>query len=251
MEELERFYKAMEHFRKRPGMYVGNVSYEKIVSYIAGYDHCSGNRDGKGILDGFREWVNLEVGCYGNLHWSWIILNMLGGNDEERAIECLFELFDSFYQAVITEGVESIKARAKKMERARWARAREEEEEEDWYEEQTEVADTIWSGEVKLDRIKGLINSYLTGVEIKGKDRMYEDMIQLESVWTLLDRIANIVDDCPEHLNYSSFLSEKGFGGKSAATIFYEQGGERPHLELAELWKEYKLWKSEKLEGKR
>ncbi|RPF21911.1 hypothetical protein EDD34_2548 [Myceligenerans xiligouense] len=105
-EMSERQFLA--EFAKRPGMFVGTESFERVVAWIQGYDF-HGLRTCGALLDGFHEWLLQRPGAPGsNLRWSAIILltafpdrdrlapGDLTQDEESYAIRLLFELLDRF-----------------------------------------------------------------------------------------------------------------------------------------------------------
>jgi hypothetical protein len=59
-----------QHFRQRPAMYVGHVTYESVVNFLSGVD-CSAHG---GLLVGFNEWLEPRVGGWGNYGWPGMAL---------------------------------------------------------------------------------------------------------------------------------------------------------------------------------
>lgn len=95
-------------FAKRPGMFVGTESFERVAAWLQGYDF-HGLRNGGALLAGFHEWLLRQPGARGsNLTWSAIILlaafpdrdravaGDLTQDEDSYAIRLLFELLDRF-----------------------------------------------------------------------------------------------------------------------------------------------------------
>ncbi|MFI8086576.1 hypothetical protein ACIF6L_38025 [Kitasatospora sp. NPDC086009] len=56
-----------DNFKKRPGMFVGRVTFGAVVGFLTGYDTASD----KALLDGFGEWLAARLGYGSNLvHWA-------------------------------------------------------------------------------------------------------------------------------------------------------------------------------------
>jgi hypothetical protein len=105
-EMAERQFLA--EFAKRPGMFVGVESFERVGAWLHGYDF-HGLRTGGALLDGFHEWLVQRSGGRGsNLHWSAFVLLIafpdrdrlapgdLTQDEESYVIRLLFELIDRF-----------------------------------------------------------------------------------------------------------------------------------------------------------
>jgi hypothetical protein len=103
MPEREFF----EQFIKRPGMWVGHATWERVTGWLQGYDAHAARHGGPG-LDGFREWLLERSGGRGsNLGWPSIVWLVAfpdpglrqaetGEFDQEHALQVLFELLGEF-----------------------------------------------------------------------------------------------------------------------------------------------------------
>ncbi|MEU6091701.1 hypothetical protein ABZ865_34035 [Streptomyces sp. NPDC047085] len=101
VESHQRFW---ENFRKRPGMYVGRVTYDGVTAYLNGYDHAGGGV----LLNGLRQWLadTYQVGA--NLVWSAQVVQVVfpegrpaepWSQDQHRqAVDGLFALLDGFFE---------------------------------------------------------------------------------------------------------------------------------------------------------
>jgi hypothetical protein len=89
-----------ELFKTRPGMYVGTVRYSTVIAYLVR------------LLAGFQPWLAQKLQTGGNLVWSALALRVLlpegrapqpwPDEDQQRAVEGLFELLDDFYKHIAT-----------------------------------------------------------------------------------------------------------------------------------------------------
>ncbi|MEU7278919.1 hypothetical protein AB0A69_09110 [Streptomyces sp. NPDC045431] len=91
------------HFKKRPGMFVGRVTFDAVVGFLNGYDTASEGA----LLDGFREWLATKLGYGWNLVY-WLLAEKLVFPDgrpeepwsretEEHAVAGLLALIDEFF----------------------------------------------------------------------------------------------------------------------------------------------------------
>ncbi|WP_436888028.1 hypothetical protein [Nocardiopsis dassonvillei] len=94
---------------KRPGMYTGRTSFDRMVVFLVGYDCCAERRGGS-VLDGFREWIEEQEGITsGALGWPGQVRRIafpgeerfgeLTKEEDERAVVTLFRLLDGFLAA--------------------------------------------------------------------------------------------------------------------------------------------------------
>ncbi|MFC4337585.1 hypothetical protein [Salininema proteolyticum] len=96
----------MAQVAKRPGMYTGFVSYERMVHFLTGYD-IGQRRSGAQGLDGFPEWLVARVGRSSSLGWPHLALlaafpdrdlnpYRLAGEEESEVVAGLFVVLDQF-----------------------------------------------------------------------------------------------------------------------------------------------------------
>jgi hypothetical protein len=71
-------------------------TFSTATAFLNGYDQALSGR----MLDGFREWLILQIGQESNLTWSGLVLELLGDSDAqgdpEKLIDELFALLDRF-----------------------------------------------------------------------------------------------------------------------------------------------------------
>ena len=83
-----------ENFRLRTAMYIGDKKLSILKAFFDGYYYCNLNEDY--LLDGFDDWIsnyyNYKESTSG---WKNMIL-LKCKNDEEKAVDKFFELFDNF-----------------------------------------------------------------------------------------------------------------------------------------------------------
>ncbi|MFI0739055.1 hypothetical protein ACH4PU_13345 [Streptomyces sp. NPDC021100] len=103
-EMTEREYFAC--VGRRPGMYVGKPSFHALAAFLTGYDQHAVRHGGPGLA-GWRDWLVGRRGRDCEHAWPGQVLHIalprgwddfwaLPPEDEERAIETLFELLDEF-----------------------------------------------------------------------------------------------------------------------------------------------------------
>jgi hypothetical protein len=104
MEMTEREYFAS--VGKRPGMFVGTASFDKVAAFLTGYDQHALRHGGPG-LTGWHEWLVDHGGHHCGHGWSGQVLHIalphgwdstaqLSPEDEKHAIEVLFRLLDEY-----------------------------------------------------------------------------------------------------------------------------------------------------------
>lgn len=101
VESHQRFW---ENFRKRPGMYVGRVTYDGVTAFLNGYDHACGGV----LLNGLRQWLTDTHQVGGNLVWSAQVLQIVFSEgrpaepwseaEHRQAVDGLFALLEGFFE---------------------------------------------------------------------------------------------------------------------------------------------------------
>ncbi|MET9029356.1 hypothetical protein ABZW96_27625 [Nocardia sp. NPDC004168] len=96
------YREVLRDVRSRPGMFFGRseLGYDKLVAFITGLD--IGSQDS--MLTGFREFLILKLDGGDNLVWSGLVVELcvpaadrpLSGDDEQAAVDGLFDLLDEF-----------------------------------------------------------------------------------------------------------------------------------------------------------
>ncbi|MFF3015405.1 hypothetical protein [Streptomyces sp. NPDC057939] len=92
---------------RRPSMVVGKTSFDMVTVFLAGYATHADRHGGPDPLAGFHEWLVAHRGRDCNHGWPGQVLHIalpqgweniwdLPPEDEQRAIEVLFELLDAF-----------------------------------------------------------------------------------------------------------------------------------------------------------
>ncbi|MBI0380254.1 hypothetical protein JBE27_29290 [Streptomyces albiflaviniger] len=103
-EMTEREYFAC--IGRRPGMFVGTLSFHTLTAFLTGYDQHAIRHGGDG-LTGWDEWLVARRGRDCNHAWpgqvlhialpnGWDDIRILSPEDDRRAIKVLFELLDEF-----------------------------------------------------------------------------------------------------------------------------------------------------------
>jgi hypothetical protein len=101
VESHQRFW---ENFSKRPGMYVGRITYEGVTAYLTGYDHaCDGL-----LLTGLRQWLADTHHVGENLVWPAQVVQVVfpegrpaepwSKDEHRRAVDGLFALLERFFE---------------------------------------------------------------------------------------------------------------------------------------------------------
>jgi hypothetical protein len=100
----EREYFAL--VAKRPGMFIGRVTYGRMAQFLNGYDLGAQRAGGPG-LSGFGDWLLARLGRSSTLVWTSIVLQLafpdqdsysdaLAPEQDEHALNVLFTLLDEF-----------------------------------------------------------------------------------------------------------------------------------------------------------
>ncbi|GAB3661197.1 hypothetical protein [Glycomyces tarimensis] len=100
----EREYIA--EIARRPGMFTGRATYERMAQFLVGYDLGSQRAGGRG-LEGVSAWFQERLGHHSPLHWTSIVLQLafpskdrslgpLAPEEDAHALNVLFELLDEF-----------------------------------------------------------------------------------------------------------------------------------------------------------
>jgi hypothetical protein len=94
-------YDLIRNIRKRPAMYLGQPSISHLRTFLAGYffaRHQLGQpeTEQEKHFSNFQTWVQQRFKVTTNQSWDKIILFF--SQDEQKALELFFELFDEYAQ---------------------------------------------------------------------------------------------------------------------------------------------------------
>jgi len=91
---------------KRPGMYVGWESLERIEAFLTGYNEAARRFGRPALMDEWRSWLVQRRGRECNHHWEGLVRHIalpegweswdLPADREKHVIRVLFELLDEF-----------------------------------------------------------------------------------------------------------------------------------------------------------
>lgn len=111
---------ASEFFRQRPAMYVGSSEFVALSWWIRGFEEgCRRALPEQAYeLDGFREWLHMQLDGPGNSDWVGIIEWEFGKGVE--ATQKVFEYLDQFLQDVSHLGKDKIIADHADYEKCRY-----------------------------------------------------------------------------------------------------------------------------------
>src|SRR5439155_10334091 len=62
----------IDHFIKRPTMYVPSLDFDAVAGFFQGFDVATYG----GLLTGFREWLIVRLGYANNLAWTQLVLRL-------------------------------------------------------------------------------------------------------------------------------------------------------------------------------
>jgi hypothetical protein len=102
-----------EYFRqvaRRPGMFVGRATLERVEGFLMGYQARAGRDGGADVFGGWRDWLVLRRGKDCNHGWSGQVRHIalpegwegwdLSPEQEQRVIDALFQLLDEYLAEV-------------------------------------------------------------------------------------------------------------------------------------------------------
>ncbi|AHJ31459.1 hypothetical protein [Nodularia spumigena] len=103
-------YELISKIRKRPAMYLGQISISNLRTFLAGY--CFARRQ-MGMpqtpqeqqFSQFQSWIQEKINQTSNQTWDQIILSF--SQDQQTALQTFFNLFDEFIQ---TENIDELKS---------------------------------------------------------------------------------------------------------------------------------------------
>jgi len=94
---MDKLCTLLKKIQERPGLYVGETSFDKLIQFIGGYRWRDFELDPnhKDCLDGFLEFVRRYYNDYNDaINWFDIIAE--NTKNDEEALYKFFELFDEF-----------------------------------------------------------------------------------------------------------------------------------------------------------
>ena len=121
MTDDEKVSEFIEHLEARPGMYLGEVSFEKLESYLLGYQACCAVNDLDDPFEGLSELIQCRVGRQHPLGWIGGIRHFFA-QSEEHGIELVFAAIDDLQRIKEERGLVWLKTefdRMKSLKRAR------------------------------------------------------------------------------------------------------------------------------------
>lgn len=94
-------FDLLKKIRKRPAMYLGEISISRLQTFLAGYNFARRQAGipqtpQEKIFETFQLWVEHQLCDFSYRHWDHMILDI--SETEEEAIEHFFELFDGFVE---------------------------------------------------------------------------------------------------------------------------------------------------------
>lgn len=97
-----------KYFRQRPAMYIGTSEFVRLSWWIRGFEEgCHRALPEQAYeLDGFREWLHMQLDGPGNTDWVGIIEWKFGNGVE--ATQKVFDYLDQFLQDVSHLGKDKI-----------------------------------------------------------------------------------------------------------------------------------------------
>lgn len=86
----------LQTIKKRPCLYIGKKSLDRLVTYVSGYMHRAYEAEGvhQEFLPGFQDYIAELYGIHSAHHWSSII--QFYCSYEEEAFDKFYELLDDF-----------------------------------------------------------------------------------------------------------------------------------------------------------
>ena len=92
-------YDLIRNIQKRPAMYLGQPSITHLRSFLSGYFFArhqlgASETDQEKHFDNFQTWIQQKFKITTSQSWDKIILFF--SQDEQKALEQFFELFDEF-----------------------------------------------------------------------------------------------------------------------------------------------------------
>jgi hypothetical protein len=117
------FGEFIEHLERRPGMYVGEVSFDRIASYLLGYGACCAVLEVDDPLEGLHELIQCRVGRYHALHWQQGIQYFFAGNEAD-AIDYVFSSIRDLQRIKDERGLDWLISEFERLKKRKRARAK-------------------------------------------------------------------------------------------------------------------------------
>lgn len=116
------FSEFIDHLEARPGMYLGEVTFEKLESYLLGYQICCNVNGIDDPFDGLSELLQCRVGRQHPLGWIGGIKHFFA-QDEQHAIELVFSAIHDLHRIKDEKGLDWLKSEFHRMKSLKRARA--------------------------------------------------------------------------------------------------------------------------------
>lgn len=90
---MDKTYKLLQEIRKRPEIYIGKASLERLYAFLNGYKHHE-LPSPPDCLDGFQNYVEGIYDIHTDHNWASII--QFFSSTEEEAFNEFYKLFDNY-----------------------------------------------------------------------------------------------------------------------------------------------------------
>lgn len=104
----------IDHLEARPGMYLGDVTFERLESYLLGYQAACNVNGMDDPFDGISELIQCRVGHLHPLGWMGGIRHFLA-DDDVQAIDLVFSSIHDLQKIQADKGLEWLKSEFKRM----------------------------------------------------------------------------------------------------------------------------------------
>lgn len=99
LREEEALCEILKRIRKRPQLYLGSVSLEKLYAFIKGYAYCLYEKDEEYFVEqdaGFQKYIQEFYGIKSTQNWERII--QFYANDEEEAFKLFYTRLEEYLE---------------------------------------------------------------------------------------------------------------------------------------------------------
>lgn len=90
--------------KNKPGMYIGEKSLDKLVTFVSGYMHCMNQRDKifTNDFEGFQEFIEKNYDIYNNVHFfeHWSVIIEFFCSIKENAFDKFYELLEESLEEI-------------------------------------------------------------------------------------------------------------------------------------------------------